>query len=86
MENLSDRSEILGLERIVNGAKIFGMAKLIAQLQFRVQQQEEHRSWWIGLERNLHIDTFYTSWMPAGCRFQASNGDIRLFSVCSLKF
>jgi hypothetical protein len=66
MENLGDRCEILGIGRPVTTAQIYGMARLLAQLQFRVQQMEEHRSWWMSLENNLHLDAFYNSWMPAG--------------------
>ncbi|KAI6232847.1 hypothetical protein M3Y99_00970700 [Aphelenchoides fujianensis] len=66
MENLSDRCEILGIARAVNPAQIFSMARLLAHLQFRVHQVEEHRSWWMSLESNLHLDAFYSSWMPAG--------------------
>jgi hypothetical protein len=66
MENLGERCEILGIDRAVTTSQIYGMSRLLAQLQFRVQQMEEHRSWWMSLENNLHLDAFYNSWMPAG--------------------
>lgn len=57
MENLGNRCEILGIARAATSTQIYGMARLLAQLQFRVQQIEEHRSWWLSLENNLHLGT-----------------------------
>jgi hypothetical protein len=82
MENLGDRCEILGIARPVTTAQIYGMARLLAQLQFRVQQMEEHREWWMSLDNNLHLDAFYSSWMPAGLPSAFNlDGNISIYSL-----
>ncbi|KAI6183591.1 putative oxidoreductase dhs-27 [Aphelenchoides bicaudatus] len=91
MENLGDKCEILGIGRAVNSAQIYGMARLLAQLQFRVHQVEEHKSWWMSLENNLHLDAFYNSWLPAGLPSASNFEGIapmmrKLKTICNASF
>ncbi|KAI6206574.1 putative oxidoreductase dhs-27 [Aphelenchoides besseyi] len=91
MENLSDRCEILGIARAVNSAQIYSMSRVLAQLQFRVHQMDEHRNWWMSMESNLHLDAFYSSWMPCGLPWASSFEGIapmmrKLKTICNPAF
>jgi hypothetical protein len=67
MEDLSDGYEILGLGRTTTSEQLYSVARAITQFQFYVEKQgQKHRDWWMGLETNLHLDAFYSSWMPVG--------------------
>lgn len=52
-----DGSEVVGLSYPVNA-----VARAMAKFQFYAEHQEEQKDWWMSLEINLHLDTFYSSW------------------------
>lgn len=67
MEDLSiDGSEILGLVNPVTVGQVYSVSRAIACFQFQVESHQEHRDWWMSLENNLHLDAFYSSWLPVG--------------------
>jgi hypothetical protein len=67
MEDLSTEDhEILGLWRTGNAEQVYQIAKAIAKFQFYVEKKGEHRDWWMKLDTNLHLDAFYSSWLPVG--------------------
>ncbi|KAI6223441.1 CHK domain-containing protein [Aphelenchoides besseyi] len=50
---------------------------LMDDLSNDFEQQTEHRSMWMSQEQNLHVSTFYTSWMPAGLSFSMAFENLR---------
>ncbi|KAI6181841.1 CHK domain-containing protein [Aphelenchoides besseyi] len=77
MDDLSNDFEVLGLHRTATVEQCCNVARAIANFQFHVEQQSENRSMWMSQEQNLHLSTFYTSWMPAGLSFSMAFQNLR---------